>query len=140
MIKGIKFFKNNEGFYFAEKVFKSGMTGRIEIGDFTNNSNKKIYWSVFLVVYHKRKQINTLTLKQTGKDGLEPLIWAKQAILSFESILIKSDFHENLPTYIYVGADDKRRFRAYQKGLSRHGFRKACIEGEWVLIKEIKFA
>ena len=140
MAKEIEFIEHNKECYSSEKVFKSGMTGRIVLDCSFSNSGKKVYWTVFLVVYHKRKQIDNLMLKQTGKDGLEPLIWAKQAILSFEKKLIDRGPDWDVPNYLYIAADDKRRFHAYQKGLSRNGFRKACINGEWVLIKEIKFA
>lgn len=139
MAKEIRFVKSENGDYVTEKVFKSGMTGRIEISYFFNKSGKRVYWGVFLVIYHKRKQIDTLTLKQTGRDGLEPLVWAKQAVLAFEDFLVERGSNYDLPNYIYIGAEDKRRFRAYQKGLGSSGFRKVFVDGNWVLVKEVQF-
>lgn len=119
----------------------SGQTAKIEFqGDYTKN---KYYFNVYLVVMDKRKSESDTTLRCTGKDGLQCLIWAKRKIIEFEEFIREelsgctAERCKNDPIVIRVHWEDNRRRNAYEYGLKKLGYKFDMIFGKKVLCKTI---
>ena len=89
------------------------------------------YYAVTFYVSSKRKR-GFETLKQTGVDGLKPLIWAKSCLKDFIENVAKSG------DLIVVDYDDKRRKDVYAYGLKNLGFYFGRFEKRESLILKIK--
>jgi hypothetical protein len=76
------------------------------------------WYNVAFHIASKRKR-GWEDLKQTGKDGLKSLLWAKACV---------KDFIKNYPLDIVypirIEADDSRRFKIYERKLKDLGFVK----------------
>lgn len=88
------------------------------------------YYNVVFYIANKRKQ-GFQYLKQTGKDGIKSLIWAKNCLI---------DFINNHPKYvelhpIKIWADDSRRMRIYKRALMPLGFKYIPNNGCYLLYK-----
>ncbi|WP_373752354.1 hypothetical protein [Jeotgalibaca porci] len=129
--------------YISKIRMPSGQTAEIIFEAYTSENNEHTYFWVVLDVYHKRKQRDENVLKQTGKDGIQTLLWAKKQIIEFEELLLEghiSWLKENV--YIALGWEDNRRRRVYERGLRDIGFRYEYSSDVWdgkkVLLKKIK--
>ena len=73
--------------------------------------------------YFKANADNTITLKSTGRCGIEALKWARDTIMEFEDALLG---YEGQPITISVSiaGEDQRRFRMYERAMSRYGYKK----------------
>lgn len=121
-LEGIKKYYNE---YTLKKKFPSGMTAEILFSGL-RNAKDDLYFNVYLDVYHKRKQSANNVLHQTGKDGLGPLIWTKKAILAFEEYILSDKFYcygRTRNVYIFVGYEDNRRKKVYERGLRNEGYK-----------------
>jgi len=98
--------------------------------------NSIIFYQIYLRIKHKRK--NNVTLKQTGKCGLEGLIWAKNKIIEFEEYIKTID--KDKRKIILVGWDDNRRRNVYHKGLKNIGYKYGFMFDKKYLFKEIRSA
>lgn len=98
-------------------------------------------YNVVFAVADKKKQLkgffecskdNTITLESTGKCGIEALIWAKDKILEFEEEM-KGYEGDNITISIMVAGEDNHRFRLYERGLKRYGYKKVpgSGSGDW---------
>lgn len=116
--------------YIRETVFESGITARIEFQHMQSNKGDVAY-SVYFHNFHKRKQ-NT-DLKQTGQDGLKPLIWAKNQILEFEDYIANIEEWTSTPRrlLVYIDSDDNQRKRVYERGLLKHGYRPGSFKDRY---------
>lgn len=117
---------NSEEKMFSDKLkLPSGQTVCIMFQQSWGKS--VVYFSIGLEIYHKRKQVLNLYNKQTGKDGLTGLIWAKNKILEFEDYLKSEESRYSIYNYpmaiIYCTWTDNQRRRVYERGLSRIGFK-----------------
>ncbi len=89
-----------------------------------------IHWNACLWIGKHDKGYQQL--KQTGKDGLTSLLWAKKCII---------DFIENIPKdkskkhYLEVRWDDSKRKNTYMWGLKDLGFEINRINGKLCLCK-----
>lgn len=100
-----------------------------------------VYYTVFAVADKKKKLAayfneasgNTITLKTTGRCGLEALVWCYRTMVDFEGYL--ADF--SVPSKVAVIGEDQRRFRAYEKALSKKGYQKVFLDGQWTMLKTI---
>lgn len=71
------------------------------------------------------------TRKQTGKDGVKSLLWAKNCIVKFIE-----EFGEKYQGYtIRVYANDTRRLNTYERGLKDIGFRKSYSKPFYMFYK-----
>jgi len=84
-------------------------------------------YSVQFYITTKRKQ-GYQYLKQTGKDGLKSLLWAKECIKYFINNKLKGK------DKIIIYADNNKRLKAYQWGLKDLGFTESYIKGSKCLI------
>lgn len=119
--------------YYDTEILPSGQT--IHIGFQEGRSNDKYNYNIYLVISHKRRQADATVLKQTGKDGLKGLLWAKRKIAEFEEF-IKTE-KPGVPIIIYCWWDDNRRRDTYAKGLKPMGYRFTHLFGYKVLSKTI---
>ena len=124
---------DEEGWYSTTKL-PSGQTIRIEFQE--SNSWHKYHYNIYLVTSHKRKQSDNVTLKATGKDGLEGLMWARDKIIEFEEFV--KDIHRGIPVIIYCCWDCNRRRNVYERGLRDLGYRFNNLFGYKVLSKTIR--
>jgi hypothetical protein len=67
-------------------------------------------------------------LKQTGRDGLKSLLWAKECIKYFIDNKLKNK------DKIVIFADDNKRLNIYKWGLKDLGFTESNIKGSKCLI------
>lgn len=124
--------------YFKTHKLKNNQTIFICFSQF--EFSKCTEYSVFLVIANKKKHIKQCILqekdvffdKETGKCGLEGLLWAKQQIIEFE----ESDICRN-GDVITIGWADNRRRNVYEYGLKKLGFIMGYREGCKCLIKKI---
>lgn len=136
----MEFFMPNKDEYIftAKRKMPSGMTAQITFyGDYWDDQ-RTAEFNVFLVVYKKRKDIHTSTLKQTGKDGLKTLLFAKEAIKEFETYIVSKFGNYHNKIFINIEWDDNRRRNVYHRGLKNDGFRFDNFNGRKVLSKQIK--
>lgn len=69
----------------------------------------------------------------TGRCGIEALVWCKNMLLEFEK---EVPMEKNKDTKICVEGADSKRFRMYEKALSRYGYRKIKMGwGRWCMVK-----
>jgi len=90
-----------------------------------------IYWNVCLYIGKKRAGFQYL--KQTGKDGIGSLLWAKQSIASFKDTLKGN----KKKTHIIVQWDDNRRRDVYIWALKDLGFSIEYIYSTKMLVCNI---
>ena len=123
----------------AKEKLPSGQTAEIIFETYENSNGDLTFW-IMLDVYHKRKQKSENILKQTGKDGLKSLLWAKNKIKEFEEDILSSDLHwvEGKALSIAIGWEDNRRRTAYERGLRSLGYSFGHWDGGKVLIKKIR--
>lgn len=106
-------------------------------------------YNVIFAVADKKKKLkgffecsnnNTITLKSTGKCGIEALMWARDKILEFEEEM-KGYEGDNVTISIMVAGEDNHRFRLYERGLKRYGYKKVPGRGSgdwpWYMKKTI---
>lgn len=77
-------------------------------------------WNVMFFITSKRKH-GYQKLKQTGKDGVQSLIWAKNCVLDWIKNVQERRFQSG-PIKLFVYADDKRRMKVYKRALIPLGF------------------
>lgn len=125
-----------DGYYKARarRSFPSGMTGEFEFWGSETNRGKFI--EVSFILYNKRntawKEENIIT----GRDGLEPLIWAKNTLLGLNNPIYM--FYRWKDFTIEINASDSKRLRAYHKTLSRYGYDK-LLSNDKTLIKKVYY-
>lgn len=106
------------------------------------------YYVVFAVA-DKKKQLrgffdgtaeNNITLKSTGRCGVEALRWARDKILEFETEM-RGYEGSKVTINVMVAGEDARRFRLYERALSRYGYTKVPGRGNgdfsWYMRKTI---
>lgn len=100
------------------------------------------YYVAFAVA-DKKKHLNgwfnqtkddRLSCKCTGRCGIEALVWARDMLLDFENWIY---INKNEDTKIVVEGADSRRFRLYQKALSKYGYNKVKTPTTWAMVKFI---
>lgn len=118
----------------ARKKFPSGMTGVLAFEPMDIQSDGTRNYNVYLDMRRKRKKASGHR-EVTGRDGLEPASWALQALKDFE----QQDIVEwGFPFRIEVCADDDRRWKLYEKILTRRGYSVTMVENQRTLVKRIE--
>ena len=111
------------------------------IGFYRHEAPRTTEYHVAFAVADKKKTLNawfnstsedTITLKMTGRCGLEALYWCRDKLLEFEREVYP---HRSIDTKIVVTAEDSKRFRMYERALARYGYRKVKYGNEWEIIK-----
>lgn len=89
-----------------------------------------VHWNVCLWIGKHSKGYQKL--KQTGKDGLKSLLWAKKCIIDFINNIPKD---KNKKHYLIVRWEDSKRRDAYRWGLKGLEFDTKRINGKICLCK-----
>ena len=118
--------------YYDTLTLDSGQTIKIEFNE--GRSNDRYYYGIYLVTMNKKKSEDNTYLKNTGKDGLRGLIWAKRKIQQFE-IFIKEE--NKFPITIYCTWTDNRRRNTYAYGLNKLGYKFDMVFNKKALCKKI---
>lgn len=128
--------------YIAKCRMSSGMTTEISfLGHMTRGHSNEIRYDcpiefhIGLNVYKKRKDKAFNFMKNTGKDGLATLLFARKAIIEFESFIQEKTCRYK-DIFIVVDWDDKRRRNVYERGLKSLGFEFDMLDGKKCLIKK----
>lgn len=140
--------RENDMFWQRHKL-SNGQYCMIGFERITNRCGDVEEYNVIFAVADKKKQLrgyfesssdNTITLKSTGKCGLEALIWAKEKILEFEEEL-RGYKGQNVTMSIIVTGENQHRFRMYERALSRLGYKKVPGNGKrdypWYMKKTV---
>lgn len=133
--------KENECYYERHKL-SNGQYCQIAFMRFYRCRAEE-YYVVFAVAdkkkalngYFNETRDNSISLKYTGRCGAEALVWCKNKMLEFEREVLLSDVIE---TKIVVLGEDQRRFRFYERALSRYGYRKQRIDDGWAMVKTLR--
>lgn len=126
-----------ENFYITD-ILSNGQSIKIEFE--AEDTNNYRYYSIALLIQDKKKQLKNFThLKQTGRCGIEGLIWAKNKIAEFEKMILieNENYCYNNTIIIYCEWDDNRRRNTYERGLKSLGYTFGKAFGKKVLMKKI---
>lgn len=88
------------------------------------------YFNVKFFITTKRSK-GYQKFKQTGKDGITSLLWAKKCMIDFIEDF-KERYHGSV---IRVYGDDVRRVNVYERGLTSIGFKKAYLKNPYLYYK-----
>ena len=116
------------------RKFESGMTGILEFQAVDVLSDGTRCYNVNLDLRKKRKR-NSIERSVTGQDGLEPASWVLECMSAFESQQV---VEWEWPFRIEVMAVDNRRWKLYERILTRRGYRATMVEGQRTLVKRIE--
>jgi len=114
------------------KKFPSGMTGLLAFEFLGYLSDGTEEFNVNLDIRRKRKR-QSIHREVTGRDGLETASWALAVMSDFEEI------RWSVPgkIRINVGADDDRRWRVYERILTKRGYTVTMVDNCKTLVKTI---
>lgn len=118
----------------ARKKFPSGMTGILAFEAMDLQSDGTRNYNVNLDLRRKRKTVSA-EREVTGRDGLEPASWVLQAMKDFEGQEI---VEWSYPMRIEVRADDDRRWKLYERILTKRGYSVTMVENNRTLVKRIE--
>lgn len=135
-----KYFRHSDSSgYYQVSQLENGQTIKI-VFDRTYTKKRTEYF-IILVIANKKRHIkqwflgerDILSLNQTGRCGLEGLLWAKKQIESFEKLLREKD--EKF--FLYLQWSDNRRRNVYVRGLKSLNYIIGTRYGCKCLYKEI---
>lgn len=133
--------KESQAFYMRHRL-SNGQFCMIEFDMF--ETNRAIEYYVAFAVADKKKALNrwfngsvndNITLKMTGRCGLEALCWCRDRLLEFESCVHRPKSKE---VKIVVAGEDSKRLRMYSRALARYGYKKVPTEYGWTVQKTLK--
>ena len=132
----------DEEMWYEYKDLKNGQV--CGIGFEKCDEDNRILWNVCFAIGNSKKQVRgyitgkdtyNLTLQSTGRCGLDGLIWAKDKILEFETLIVPNKLKKNK---IIIGGENSKRFHVYEKGLKRFGYIKENVYPfGWYMVKNI---
>lgn len=114
------------------------------VGFYEFNTNRATCYYVAFAVADKKKNLNgwfhnskdnNIEYKMTGRCGAEALFWCRDRLLDFEQLIYREKHKD---TKIIVQGTDSKRFRMYEKALSRYGYKKAFMDGAWSMVRTLK--
>ena len=116
---------NNYGYF---KTTKLSNNQTISIFFLKEELKRGLEYHVVLAISNKKKYIkqwifgerDILSDRQTGKCGLEGLLWAKKQIIEFEKFLLEDKYSKDIT--ICVNWLDNRRRKVYEYGLNKLGY------------------
>ena len=99
------------------------------------------YWRRFnvyrcyIALYINKRKYGYVDDVQTGKSGIEGLLWAKEML---KDIIEKDIANNNNYLFEYIiFPTDKHRMNVYLRGLNELGFKKCRIDGEMGLMLKV---
>ena len=139
MIKQLKIEDTIYGYYGSEKLSNNQTISIFFLHEYKLG---KIDYAVVLAISNKKKHINewltgkrdVLSDQETGKCGIEGLLWAKRKLIEFEEHI--SWRSEQIT--INIDWTDNRRKRVYERGLLTLGYTSGFRLGRKCLFKKLK--
>lgn len=126
---------NNEADEWKSRAkLPSGMTGIMTFKPVEENKGT-ITFNVSLKVVRKRNREPEFR-EVTGRDGLIPAVWAMNVLKYFEEEST-SLYSGNYDVRMEITADDERRWRIYERVLTRKGYNATMVGGCKTLVKKI---
>lgn len=123
------------GDWIARKKFPSGMTGTMVIAP-VEETDRSLTFNVELYISRKRNKVPEYR-EVTGKDGLQPAMWALEMLERFEKE--SNELYEgNYYSRIEVQAVDERRWKVYERILTRRGYSVTMSERKKTLVKRLE--
>ena len=127
--------------YYSSCKLKNNQTATIFFLE--DYSNRDVTYCIAFAISSKRKNIkewisgerDVLTNKQTGKSGVEGLLWAKKQIGGFEEFIVKKKHTGKV--IMQVGWTDNRRRNIYERYLGRIGYKIGYRWGCKCLYKQL---
>lgn len=131
-----RFIEKETGDYWETKnKFPSGMTGILRMEE-VENKDKYITFNVYFYVTRKKNKEPAFR-EVTGEDGLEPAVWALAKLKEFEESALHL-YVGNYDVRIEAFADDDRRWRVYERVLTRRGYSPTMVLGQKTLVKRLE--
>lgn len=132
--------KESQAFYMRHKLSNGQFCLIAFVRYYASRATK--YYVVFAVAdkkknlngYFNETKDNNITLKMTGRCGLEALYWCRDRLLEFEQSVHLDKTND---TVIVVAGEDSKRFRMYAKALARYGYKKVLTEDGWTVQKSL---
>ena len=118
----------------TRKKFPSGSTGILYFESMGLLGDGAVRYNVVLDLQRKRKKHSEYRAV-TGRDGLEPAGWVLQALQDFEQ---QTEVDADWPFRIEVMADDDRRWKLYERILTKRGYTVTMVENNRTLVKRIE--
>lgn len=122
-------FNDNEYYFYERTTLDNGQVAEIRF--YEDVTSDFVEWGVAFAVADKKKHLKAwfnserggekINGKQTGKNGISALLWAKQKIIDFiknPPVVVSSN-----PQRVRVSWIDNRRKRVYMHSLGKCGFR-----------------
>ena len=137
-INGFRWDRESEGYY-ARHRLSNGQFCMVAFYRF--QTGRSTEYHVAFAVADKKKTLNAwfdgtkgnnIELKMTGRCGVEALFWCRDKILEFEREVHRE---QNKDTKICVSGEDSKRFRLYERALTRYGYQKVRTTYGWFMVK-----
>lgn len=119
----------------VREKFPSGMTAVLEMQCAGGVDRLDDYNVSFYITKKRNRYPDFLAL--TGRDGLAPAMWALERLQEFEDN-INYLFEGNYETRILVRADDSRRWKIYERVLTRRGYTVTMVDRKRTLVKRVR--
>lgn len=125
----------DESFKFeTRKKFPSGMTGVLAFDLIDVLSDGTECYNIDLDIRRKRKK-RSEDREVTGRDGLETASWVLESLGCFESYFSPP---QGRAIRIEVQAVDERRWRLYERVLTKRGYNATMVDNNKTLVKRIE--
>lgn len=134
--------KESEGYYLRHRLSNGQFC---QIGFYRWYSCRSTEYHVAFAVADKKKNLNgwfnqtkddNLTLRMTGRCGVEALFWARDMLIEFEKYISSRETDD--VKIVIEGGGDPRRFRLYERALLKYGYSKVKALDGWQMIKFIR--
>ena len=133
--------KESEGYYLRHRLSNGQFC---QIGFYRWYNCRSTEYHVAFAVADKKKNLNgcfnqtkddNLTLRMTGRCGVEALFWARDMLIEFEKYISSRETDD---VKIVIEGEDPRRFRLYERALLKYGYSKVKALDGWQMIKFIR--
>lgn len=129
--------------YYRREKMPSGMTAEFSVANYAYRAHRKedstLEMYISFIVYKKRKTAWKEPDQVTGKDGLKPMIFAKECLKTLEKTVGEYyAFRRYNNIFITVGWENERRHKLYEKMLTREGYKPRYEDQEYTLRKYIR--
>lgn len=124
--------------YYVRKKFASGMTAEFSYYPYTAKDRGVELHPAFAIYQKRNKKWPEDRRTTTGRDGLEPAMWALECLTELEEASRR--FNNVDWAHIVVSWLDPRREEIYTRLLAKRGYQKTHHDGETVLLKTTRSA
>lgn len=118
----ITFIEDFDYYNFMAKKQFSDQEMEVEFQGHFCEEEERFYWNIAICVYDdpSQKEANYRNMRNTGRNGIATLLFAKEVVKDFESYIV--DHMAWAKHTLYAGWMDERRHVTYKRGLEPIGF------------------